>query len=320
MLLRRPASGRAFCGGLGMVRNICAWCCVLLLPACSGWGPAAGSWFGAESGRYDFDWQLSGDPAVAPLQVFDDGRRIWLQFAPGQAVPAIFAQTAAGEQPLVYVRRDPYVVLDGRWPQLVLRGGRLSAQARHGRAAPLAPQSGTGSVHESAGSAVAGAAPGFGSGPGLSFVPNRPSGAGSAAPERRLETVATLSASTASASASAPTLPGRPVEPSLGPLAQTAAPYRAGPPDDTLRAVLMRWADTAGWTFLAQHWALEVDIPLAGSAEFAGDFKTAVRALLAATELGERPLQPCFYANRVLRVVPMAQACDRSARRAGGAS
>jgi hypothetical protein len=39
----------------------------------------------------------------------------------------------------------------------------------------------------------------------------------------------------------------------------------------------------------------------------------AVRHLLAATELSERPLQPCFYSNQVLRVVPYAQACDRTA-------
>ncbi|WP_262393781.1 toxin co-regulated pilus biosynthesis Q family protein, partial [Bordetella pertussis] len=82
----------------------------------------------------------------------------------------------------------------------------------------------------------------------------------------------------------------------------------AAPPDLTLRAVLARWARAAGWTFEAEHWALDVDIPLAGKAELPGDFKTAVRALLAATELSERPAQPCFYANRVLRVVPLAQA------------
>ncbi|WP_262340300.1 toxin co-regulated pilus biosynthesis Q family protein, partial [Bordetella pertussis] len=63
--------------------------------------------------------------------------------------------------------------------------------------------------------------------------------------------------------------------------------FRAAPPDLTLRAVLARWARAAGWTFEAEHWALDVDIPLAGKAELPGDFKTAVRALLAATELSE---------------------------------
>jgi len=45
-----------------------------------------------------------------------------------------------------------------------------------------------------------------------------------------------------------------------------------------------------------------------------------VRALLAATELSERPVQPCFYANQVLRVVAYTQTCDRSAAPAGAAS
>jgi hypothetical protein len=34
--------------------------------------------------------------------------------------------------------------------------------------------------------------------------------------------------------------------------------------------------------------------------------------LIEATELSDRPLQPCFYANQVLRVVPLAEACDRT--------
>ncbi|MDQ6216184.1 toxin co-regulated pilus biosynthesis Q family protein, partial [Achromobacter insolitus] len=95
--------------------------------------------------------------------------------------------------------------------------------------------------------------------------------------------------------------------------------YRAAPPDATLRAVLARWASLSGWTFQAQHWAVDVDIPLSAAAEFSGDFKSAVRELLGATELAEKPLQPCFYGNRVLRVVPLAQSCTRMAA-PGGAS
>ncbi|MCJ9710968.1 TrbG/VirB9 family P-type conjugative transfer protein, partial [Bordetella hinzii] len=52
--------------------------------------------------HFDFNWQLSGDPEVAPLQVFAGGQEIWLQFAPGQELPAIFGQAPAGEQPLAY--------------------------------------------------------------------------------------------------------------------------------------------------------------------------------------------------------------------------
>jgi hypothetical protein len=101
--------------------------------------------------------------------------------------------------------------------------------------------------------------------------------------------------------------------------AASSASFEATPSDGNLRRALGRWARSAGWTFEPEHWAVDVDIPLAGSAAFGPDFVPAVRELLAATELGDRPLQPCFYANRVLRVVPLAQRCDRT-QAPGGAS
>ncbi|MFU2069955.1 toxin co-regulated pilus biosynthesis Q family protein, partial [Bordetella hinzii] len=106
--------------------------------------------------------------------------------------------------------------------------------------------------------------------------------------------------------------PDPPAAVTPAPPSAAAPAFFAGPPDTTLRAVLARWAAQAGWTFSAEHWALNADIPLQGQARFEGEFKTAVRELLRATELADRPLQPCFYANQVLRVVPLAQSCDRS--------
>ncbi|MGB3816715.1 MAG: TrbG/VirB9 family P-type conjugative transfer protein [Achromobacter pulmonis] len=79
---------------------------------------------------FHFDWRLSGDAAVAPMQVFDDGRETWLQFAPGQAVPAIFGVGPGGERVLPYARRPPYLVLAGSWEALTFRGGRLAARAQ----------------------------------------------------------------------------------------------------------------------------------------------------------------------------------------------
>src|SRR5690606_4342037 len=87
--------------------------------------------------------------------------------------------------------------------------------------------------------------------------------------------------------------------------------YAVGADDETIRQALERWAARSGWTFNAEHWAVDVDIPLVASARFDVEFKSAVRALLGATEMGDRPLQPCFYSNRVLRVVAHAQSCDR---------
>ena len=270
-----------------MVRVICLLYLALLAGCAIGSGAAFEQ---NQAGQYDFNWRLSGDPAVAPLQVFGTNRQIWLQFAPGQEVPAIFASTQQGDLPLVYRRQDPYVVIDGAWQALTLRGGRYVARASR-QDAPVAavPQA---PVVEHAATAL------------NEHVP--------------------LSEAAMSAS------PARSPDKSLGVAAQDARPaaqptqlataLRAGPPDATLRGVLARWAAASGWTFEPQHWAVDVDIPLAGTAEFPGDFKQAVRALLASTELSERPVQPCFYANQVLRVVAYTQACDRSAVPAGAAS
>ena len=267
------------------------------LGACSwsGPGPAGGSsWQSGipSSQGFRFDWQLSGDPAVAPLQVFDDGRETWLQFLPGQPLPAIFGMGDGGEHPLPYVRRDPYVVVAGAWNGLFFRGGRLTARARRAHAAAN-PAREPASASRLALSTAAGPDP-------------------SQRPPQDASAAITLSADTPARSDG-----HAPAGPQVAP---QATPFRAAPPDATLRAVLARWADSAGWTFQPQHWAVDVDIPLAATAEFPGDFKTAVRGLLGATELADRPLQPCFYGNRVLRVVPLAQSCSRAATPKGAAA
>lgn len=267
------------------------------LGACSwsGPGPAGGSsWQSGipSSQGFRFDWQLSGDPAVAPLQVFDDGRETWLQFLPGQPLPAIFGMGDGGEHPLPYVRRDPYVVVAGAWNGLSFRGGRLTARARRAHAAAN-PAREPASAARLALPTAAGPDP-------------------SQRPPQDASAAITLSADTPARSDG-----HAPAGPQVAP---QATPFRAAPPDATLRAVLARWADSAGWTFQPQHWAVDVDIPLAATAEFPGDFKTAVRGLLGATELADRPLQPCFYGNRVLRVVPLAQSCSRAATPKGAAA
>ena len=92
-----------------------------------------------------------------------------------------------------------------------------------------------------------------------------------------------------------------------------SASYQVGPQDGNLRQALSRWARAAGWTFEPEHWAVDGDIPITGSTRFDYGFKRSVQDLVASTELSEKPLQPCFYSNKVLRIVPYAQACDRSA-------
>jgi hypothetical protein len=98
---------------------------------------------------------------------------------------------------------------------------------------------------------------------------------------------------------------------------EAEATYDVSPQDQNMRLALVRWAGLAGWTFDAEHWSVDADIPIAGSARFQSGFKQAVQALMAATELADRPLQPCFYSNKVLRIVPYAQPCNRVASLSG---
>lgn len=272
-----------------MVRVICLLCLATLAGCAIGSGVAFEQ---GQAGQYDFNWRLSGDPAVAPLQVFGTNRQIWLQFAPGQEVPAIFASTQQGDLPLVYRRQDPYVVVDGTWQALILRGGRYVAKASRQDVPVAAVQQAP--VAEQLGTAL------------TEHVPLSEAAMPVSSAQASDKSMHVTAATDARASAQ--------------PVQVVATTLRAGPPDATLRGVLARWAASSGWTFEPQHWAVDVDIPLAGTAEFPGDFKLAVRALLASTELSERPLQPCFYANQVLRVVAYTQACDRSAVPAGAAS
>lgn len=84
--------------------------------------------------------------------------------------------------------------------------------------------------------------------------------------------------------------------------------------DRTIREALVSWSKRAGWTHDPEHWTVPFDLPVLSSADLGTDFKGAVRALLSSTDLTNMPLQPCFYSNKVLRVVPKAELCDRMGR------
>lgn len=112
---------------------------------------------------------------------------------------------------------------------------------------------------------------------------------------------------------------GLPIVPKAGyqpqPYYQGGALFDVRPSDMTVRDVLTRWAQQTGWTHKPEHWALDRDLPVSGTADasaFGFDFKIAVRKLLASTEMTDRPVQPCFYSNHVVRVVPRAELCDRN--------
>lgn len=107
---------------------------------------------------------------------------------------------------------------------------------------------------------------------------------------------------------------GLPVAEALPPAPNVVA-YEVLPSDRTIREVLQRWAKASGWVHDQSHWTLNRDFPVEGTASadfFKGDFKEAVRILLSSTQGGDLPAQPCFYTNHIVRVVPLAELCDRN--------
>lgn len=227
------------------------------------------------TGSLDFSWKLSGDKSVAPLQVFSDATHIWLQWQPNQTLPAIFGVTPQGEQLATYARQGPYTKLDAHWTGLIFRGAHRQARARR----PSDARTSKASLSEP--------------------LPKSSQAATSADPVAVSEPVTHVALAP---SASVP-LQTQPVRQAFYAITNT---------DKNLRQALARWSGLSGWRFQVEHWAVDVDIPLTATANFSDDFVGSVRALIEATELSERPLQPCFYANQVLRVVPMAEACDRT--------
>lgn len=313
MIFRPLSAALLLC--LGGCADLPPW---LALP-----GQPQGSVSYSDPGSYSFDWQLSGDKLVAPLQLFDNGNDTWLQFPAEQSVPAIFENGVQGQRPLLHERQGPYVVIRGVYPELVFRGGHLQATARRLDAA--LPES------TLLASPVPPAAPGV---PAVNSIYT--------VNQKAAQALAVDAANTRPAGAAAPnadTLPenvpdtpkaieqgaGQPKKPAAVSTSQEtrSLPETSGTQQTThfsvsaadrnLRQALSRWAGLSGWTFSAEHWVVDVDIPIAASASFETDFVPSVQALVAATELSDRPLQPCFYANRVLRVVAYTQPCDRTA-------
>ncbi|CAO3878740.1 MULTISPECIES: toxin co-regulated pilus biosynthesis Q family protein [Achromobacter] len=89
--------------------------------------------------------------------------------------------------------------------------------------------------------------------------------------------------------------------------------WRVSPQDGTVRQALNRWAADANWTFGPDQWELNFDIPIQAPAEFEADsFQEATQALSQAVAMSETPIRPCFYGNRVLRMLPFTRSCNRS--------
>ena len=88
------------------------------------------------------------------------------------------------------------------------------------------------------------------------------------------------------------------------------------PQDKTIRETLAKWSASEGWTFNPlgrDYWTVPEDFDVVASDTFYGDFKYAVRKLIASTELTKTPLQPCFFTNKAVRVILINEECAMQA-------
>lgn len=304
-----------------MIKILTTLACAMGLSACvpfNDWVTASNflNPGGLENGsQYSFDWHLSGERQIAPLQVFDNGKKTWLQFMPGQISPAIFRRTQSGEYPLSYTRRDDYLIIDGVWPELIFRGGSARAVARKMTEHDAVDAPGVNVSAASVSTSYAVETPAIPesddtSKPALIEVAPAIDDRAAAADYSFSDDVRILTH--ASFDRVEPVQLLKLDDVMASPDSVPLSSYAITLQDKNMRLALHRWAMQDNWTFAPEHWAVDVDIPVSGEARFDGSFQDAVQDLLSATELAERPLRPCFYSNRVLRVVSYSQSCDRT--------
>ncbi|WP_411193533.1 transglycosylase SLT domain-containing protein [Paraburkholderia sp. B3] len=93
-------------------------------------GGASGSAV-ASSAAYNFGWTVTGADQAKPIQVFDDGSKVFVQFTDMKHVPAIFGETPTGSR--VLLRWDlqfPYAVIARPEKTLVFQMGTYEARAQ----------------------------------------------------------------------------------------------------------------------------------------------------------------------------------------------
>jgi type IV secretion system protein VirB9 len=89
----------------------------------------------------DWSYRLRGDQSVRPASIRDNGAKTVIEYAPGQALPAVFAIGPTGDEEVVdgYMR-DGLFVIDRVHEELVFRIDKAKATAR--RSARAAPHNG----------------------------------------------------------------------------------------------------------------------------------------------------------------------------------
>jgi hypothetical protein len=84
----------------------------------------------ASEAAYNFNWTVTGADDAKPIQVFDDGKKVFVQFTDMKHVPAIFAETKTGRVLLRWDLQYPYAVISRPAQVLVFQMGALEARAQ----------------------------------------------------------------------------------------------------------------------------------------------------------------------------------------------
>ncbi|WP_414450197.1 transglycosylase SLT domain-containing protein [Burkholderia sp. 22PA0099] len=97
-------------------------------------GPATAVIAASAPGAYNFGWAVTGADDAKPVQVFDDGAKIYVQFADMKRIPAIFADTPRGRVVLRWEAQPPYAVIASLESKLVFQIGPAEAIAQRSAA------------------------------------------------------------------------------------------------------------------------------------------------------------------------------------------
>ncbi|MEX3846293.1 transglycosylase SLT domain-containing protein [Paraburkholderia sp. BR10882] len=99
-------------------------------PAAPASASAASANSSATAGSYNFSWAITGADAAKPVQVFDDGAKVYVQFGDLKRVPAIFADTPRGRVVLRWEAQPPYAVISSPERRLIFQIGSAEAMAQ----------------------------------------------------------------------------------------------------------------------------------------------------------------------------------------------
>lgn len=236
--------------------------CALVSVSVSMSACAAPTWDG-QGAYYNFNWRVSGNAAIAPVQVFDDGNKIYLQFPQGATLPAIFEEGPAGPILVAPTQQLPYFVVDRFSGRLQFRMGASIAYAQRDTAAAGAPQG----VYTGA------AAPVAVTGSAQAPVSRETYVAQTTAPPAAQAVVTPVSA----VQPIAAYVPSAPAYASVGVPPAAMPYYTLLPTDQTVSQAFARWAAGTGWEV---RWGSDAVARITGTTQVQGPLLHAVIAVV----------------------------------------